>query len=440
MYINQGKMQFENDEIKELFGIKDGEKDFPIYLQNIIVDLIYKEIGLVRTNNDIFSSLSRIDKNVVLDVIQNIESMYSLIQKTDYSNKYLTYLWYYLPNNIYKVWAPLIDLATLGELKTNIKILDIGTGPGSLPIGVIELYKVLAEKFGEQKFNIEFFLVDSQKKFLEYANSILNKLKDFLPKNLNIKVYLKLCEVNSKEILVENLKFDIISMSNFINHFEHNDDFDAFEFLSKLKNNLLYDGSIIIIEPGSKEECRDMKLLRNRLVNEGVYNLFSPCLSIWEERQNINCSCFTSYSMPIKKPELISFLNEMGLNKNKYKEYVAFNYLVLRTDGLMKYSVCKNKQSYYTIKEVVEGNFEVGKRYNIKGIVKTKSFKNNSFCICDGSVTDRNFWIKIENDAVDEVKELFNRINMGELVNVKKVQFKDNNFILDKKSKLDVFF
>lgn len=183
-----------------------------------------------------------------------------------------------------------------------------------------------------------------------------------------------------------------------------------------------------------------MKNIRNRLVNEGIYNVFSPCLSIWDERSNMNCSCFTTYSMPMKKPELINYLNEMGLNKSKYRDYVAFNYLVLRIDGLFKYPVFKNKQSYYTVREVVESGFVGDKRYNIKGIVKKKSLKNNSFCICDGSIPDRDFWIRLENNVADEVKELFNRLNMGELVNLKKVQFKNNNIILDKKSKLEVFF
>ncbi|GFR36221.1 methyltransferase domain-containing protein [Thermobrachium celere] len=336
--------------------------------------------------------------------------------------------------------GPLIDLAVSSQLKTNFKILDIGTGPGSLPVGVLELYKVLAEKFSKEEFNIDIYLIDSQKKFLEYAIFILTKLKEHLPKNLNIRIYSKVCDVDSKANFINDFKFDIISMSNFINHFEHNMDFNSFEFLSKLKNNLVDDGSIIVIEPGSEDECREMKLLRNRLVNEGIYNLFSPCLSIWDERKNMNCSCFTTYSMPIKKPELIRFLHQSGLNKNKYKEYVAFNYMVLRTDGLFKYPVCKNKQSYYTIREVVEGGFDEDKRYNIKGIVKKKSYRYNSFSICDGSISDREYWIRLENNVEDEVKELFNRLNMGELVNLKKVQYKNKNFILDKKSKLEVFF
>ncbi|GFR36222.1 hypothetical protein [Thermobrachium celere] len=105
MYIFQNKMQFQYDEIRELFGIKDGEKDFPIYLQKIIVELIYRELKIKGQVDDIASSLLRINRNVVLEVIQNISEMYKNVQKTDYSNKYLTYIWYYLPNNIYKVWA-----------------------------------------------------------------------------------------------------------------------------------------------------------------------------------------------------------------------------------------------------------------------------------------------------------------------------------------------
>lgn len=441
MLLLNKKIKFENNEINSLFRGKDKEREIPLFIQNTIIDLIYNEIKTERTSKDLKKSLEQIDKNIVNNVINSIDNMYKNIEKTDYSNKHIEYIWYYLPNNIYKVWQPLIDLAVAGELKTEIDLLDIGTGPASLPIGFIEFYSKIAQYFKGVKFKLNIYMVDAQPKFLYFASCLIKNIINEVPKNLEIYFQTDCKFIGQDTNLNFGKKFDIISMSNFINHFEHQSAVSMKKFVEGLKNILNDDGSIIFIEPGSKDECKDMKELRNILVNNNIYNIFSPCVSIWEEKKLFDCICFTTYSMPIKKPELIEFLIENGLRKQK-KEHVSFNYMILRTDGIRKYKIERNKQSFSLIKDIFQMQ-DGENRVNIKGVVRKKTVKNKSFCVCDGSCIAQEIWINIENDADDAVKE-FDILNMGEKVNIKKMKVikqRDRiTLVLDKKSKLEVYF
>ncbi|MCX7904187.1 MAG: hypothetical protein N2486_06715 [Caloramator sp.] len=440
MRLLDNKIYLENDELRRIFYVKDEEKEIPYYIQDAIVDLIFKEWGLKRKYNNL-NDLELIEDEFVEKVINIIDNLYKVPSKTDYSDKHITYIWYYLPNNMYKIWQPLIDLLIAGELKNEIRLLDIGTGPATLPLGIIEFYKIIAENLKDKEFILHFDLIDSQKKFIDYANYLINKA--LLPNNLKVEVKSYVVNLKDDSIIKKDFKYDIISISNFINHFEHKKHFDAFKFLKNLGDNLNEDGSLIIIEPGSKFECISLKKIRNKLINEGVYNIFSPCVPVWEERDEINCACFSTYIMKIKKPKIIDFLISKGLRKSKKREHVSYNYIVLRRDGLIKYSIEKNKQSFYTFKEIFEKQ-EKEFRVNVKGIVKKKSKKNLSFCICDGTIPDKDYWIKIDDTASNITKEAINKLNMGEKVSIKKMKIvkQENvvNMILDLNSEIKLFF
>jgi len=440
MILLDDKIHVEKDDLRRIFYIKDEDKEVSFYIQNAIVDLIFEEGGFKRKYNDL-NDLELIEDKFIKKVINIIDNLYKVPSKTDYSDKYITYIWYYLPNNMYKVWQPLVDLLIAGELKNKIKVLDIGTGPATLPLGIIEFYKIIAENLKDKEFVICFHLIDSQKKFIDYANYLISKV--LLPKNLKVQVNSLVANVKDDSIIKKDFKYDIISMSNFINHFEHEKDFDAFKLLKNLRDNLNDDGSLIIIEPGSEFECISFKKIRNKLVNEGIYNIFSPCIPIWEDRDKINCACFSTYIMEVKKPELIQFLLSKGLKKFKNREHVAYNYTVLRKDGLYKYRIERNKQSFFTIKEIFEHQ-EKEFRANIKGIVKKKSNKNLSFCICDGTMPNKDYWIKIDESALNDTKEAIKKLNMGEKISIKKLkvikQENNVNMILDINSKLQLFY
>ena len=104
--------------------------------------------------------------------------------EVDYTGKHLSYMLYYFPVNVYKVWKPMSDLLVGNVLKRDLRILDVGTGPGSVPVGIIEFYRRLAASFPEINFSLEFTLLDRQKKFLTLAEKIIGMVHAHVPGNL----------------------------------------------------------------------------------------------------------------------------------------------------------------------------------------------------------------------------------------------------------------
>lgn len=420
MIVRKNIIVLENEELIDNFLFVDDKRQVPLYIEKLILDILLKNVfGKVLVSNDIDDYLKEVPSDYLMNVANLIDrEMYVTNQKTDYTDKYYLYLLYYLPCNIYKIWKPFMDLLLRNKMKVKLKVLDIGTGPGSVPIGIIEFFRILSHLFSEFQYSIEFQLVDSQEEFLNIATSILTEIQKDLPGNLKITFKTSKINIGTDDTIFDLGVFDIITMSNFLNSNEIGNLYDPLKFLSKIKDNLSKDGSIIIIEPGEQDSCKQLKNLRNEVINNKILNIFSPCIPLWEDKETYLCNCFTTARFTWNKPYIIKYLHEFGLRKNKYKEHVAFNYVVFRKDNRKKYKVNRNKLNYTFLRELWETDKE---RVNIRGIVRFVSLNNNkyTFSICDGTISDYNkynIWINLSNDILEKNKSLITRMNMGEKI------------------------
>lgn len=444
-------MIFSNDIIKvgdnyilDAFSFIDDKREIPEYIECSIIKSVIKDLNIeYKKAQSIEQLIDLLPKDYLSSIKNKInKEMYVSREKTDYSSRYHVYLLYYLPINIFKIWKPLMDLLTTYKLKRNITVLDIGTGPGSVAIGMIEFYKILATTYNEQEFSIKFKLIDSQDKFLDHCKSIIDDIKKMIPINLKIEVEYQPMLINNNTKFSCNEQYDIISVSNFINSYEHNREFDVNKFLIDLKVTLKKDGSLIIIEPGNKEECIRLKEIRNNLYNKKEFGVFSPCVSVWCQKQEFSCKCFTTYNLSWKKPRIICLLHDIGLNKLKYKSYVSFSYLILRKDLSRKYITEINKLDYTMLSDIV--NYE-GQRINIKGILRFKSENNLMFSLCDGTIDSSviTVCINLKDKTTERNSKIISKINMGELIAIRAARILTvaKNRVeleIDEKTKIDV--
>ncbi|MBV1820426.1 hypothetical protein L0P54_10500 [Anaerosalibacter bizertensis] len=182
-------------------------------------------------------------------------------------------------------------------------------------------------------------------------------------------------------------------MSNFLALNEEDNQQHATKIVSNFKKNLLNDGSLIIIEPGDKKNCIALKLTRNKLVNNNEFTLYSPCIGIWKEKGHYTCSCFNTTRVYWELPVIYKYLISKGSYKGK-KDYIPFNYMILRMDGLKKYETIKNSQYFTKIRDLWEN---IGKVVNVIALVRTFIIKGDKvfFSLCDGSCS-----FKDDNEAV----------------------------------------
>lgn len=135
----------------------------------------------------------------------------------NYAGKHLSYLLYYFPVNVYKVWKPMTDLLAGNVLKRNLHILDVGTGPGSVPVGIIEFYGRLAESYPGIEFSLDFALLDRQKEFLALAEKTSSMACEHVPRNLCVIVREYLHQQIATETCSRlNKDFDIFTLSNML--------------------------------------------------------------------------------------------------------------------------------------------------------------------------------------------------------------------------------
>jgi len=237
------------------------------------------------------------------------------------------YRTYFLPANSGKIHTPLRELS-LSPKKTldreKLRILDLGSGPGTSILGVMEF-------FAQEGLrpDIDFIAVDQVAENLREAEALFGACRPELYPNATLKTL----KTSVEQMHVEG-RFDLVILSNLLNELFHSDG-DRTEkrvafMKSVLGRFLAHDGSCIIIEPALRETSRGMLEVRDGLLEHG-YTVYSPCLGSDRCPVLADPRDWCHEDVPWDPPGLIKELDKLvGLRKDSFK----FSYLVLRKDGL----------------------------------------------------------------------------------------------------------
>lgn len=430
MIIENEFIKLEKDELIKYFGYLDRKYECSLEIQKIILKIILERISkqYCESDNSIENLFNLIPDEVLTEWIEKIDNLYNNdkegIKKIDYKGIENIYFFYYFPKNIYKIHRLLRDLLQNGLLKVNPNILDIGCGPGSATIGLLEFYTIIANVIKNTKFEITINLLDENEEFIKIAKLFIDKYKKTLPSNLEVRLKFMEQQTIDSKFNIEQL-YDYIIISNLLNSFEVEEKFDMCNFIDKVINSIESDGAILIIEPGDKLSCENLKIIRNNILNKyNNINLYSPCNNIWGLDFSYKCTCFSSGSFKWDKPYIIKQLNYKGLVKKS--DEISFNYCIFRKDGKLKYEMEKNSDEYTMLKDIKNND---GKTVSVKGIVRSvMSTKNYLFVsICDFSESldinkHYNISIKhIERIKYKDIYESMKVMNIGERITAKNV-------------------
>jgi len=419
----------------------------PDYLERAILRIILDKFGIETNNSDDVEELfSFIPEHYIQKFIKDINNMFQQNKKADYFNRHLSYLTFYLSANIFKIWKPLLDLQLRNLLKANIKIMDIGTGPGSVPIGIIEYYRLLAKSFPDILFSLNFTLIDAEEEFIEIAVKVINYSMEIDTPNLKINIEKTKCEIlDANSLYEETAKFDMITMSNFLNVNEGKNSQNGTKIINETKKALTDDGSLILIEPGDEISSRTLKKIRNEVVNNNILNVFSPCIGIWEEKDRYDCQCFSMVRCFWVIPKIYEFLISSGLSKGKRMD-LPFNYFVLRKDNVKKYELIKNFQNYVKLVDLKQ---YIGKDVNIKALIRTvvKKGKITKFSICDGSCgfyeDSKAIWLEVSEEQLQNYGLTIPLIS-AERITLRKIKVTGNNkgekviLVIDRDTRIEI--
>lgn len=290
------------------------------------------------------------------------------------------YTLYFLPSNLYKIHLPLKELLLHPKevlSKKRLRILDIGSGPGTAILGTLD-----------------FFSRQSKRPFLEFtaADPVAENLRDAerlfksSMEKLSVDASIRTVRADMERIgqLLEG-RYDIITLSNVLNEVARTGDERVAKRASILNilltGFLANDGSCIIIEPSLRETSREMLMVRDILLKEG-FRMYSPCIMDEPCPALLNPKDWCHEDIPWEPPAVVREIDKLaGLRKDSLK----FSYLVLRKDKLSLTDIY-GKTSFRVVSEplVSKGKIEFyicgdSKRRAVTRLNKDKTSANEAF-------------------------------------------------------------
>ena len=182
-------------------------------------------------------------------------------QETTYHGRVDYYILVYMLVNFYKVWAPLWDLLRQRYIGNSLKILELGAGPGTSMISLINFYQLLASNNPEQQFTLNYNIVEREEDFINACESLLKKFmaRSEIP-NLKINWNIVKDDIYCfTENSTDNQKYDLILESNVLNGNENLLQEKTDKLIFSLADKLDDEGSLILIEPGKNINVEELK-------------------------------------------------------------------------------------------------------------------------------------------------------------------------------------
>ena len=326
--------------------------------------------------------------------------IFSQIGETDYQNVCKEYALRYFPVNFFKIWTPLYDLLTKGQIKENCTVLELGCGPGSSTMGFIEFYRILAGDNPYISFNLNFVLVERERVFCDILKVIYQQYSYDVPNNLNINIAFRNEDVETFFAHWNKECFDYIIESNMLNPNEKVDrssfGIHCNSFIQMLKPH----SAIILIEPGKKGLSEYLYQIKSILIKNGL-SVFSPCTC-----NNEICKMFPLARVKTSGISLINDSRVVGIFNEK-KDVHYFEYVVIRNDALQKYEKPQNTIALSDLPS------QVGKTIKFEAFILNSFDKGEGFDlkICDGSRIDREIYMHIPKRIL--TAEFVNLLSIG---------------------------
>ena len=191
------------------------------------------------------------------------------------------YLLYYLPVNLVKLFPLLDELAKGGAFnlaqRQHMSVLDIGCGPGTFMLGLLEYMCRASRPDAFCLQSISLTGIDRIKDSLAAADSLIRQYCSlgFLPPGMEVKASFRQGSVISPDFLKSPELYDLIIAGNIIAELQGEALSDC---LAAITGHLAPGGALIIVDPGTRRTARRLLDVRNMLLQHTELRLYAPCL------------------------------------------------------------------------------------------------------------------------------------------------------------------
>jgi hypothetical protein len=302
----------------------------------------------------------------------------------------VSYLLYHFPVYFCQYQYLLLELLKGGLLFNKMKIIDAGSGPGTITLSTVDFFKKLQDVYSRNTIDVKLSIrVESIEKEME-----------------NIVCYKELCENylsgSSPNItIIEPVRSaiettpvppdaDLIVFSNVLAELKSRppERANVVERIASASR----DPTLIIIEPADLVNSKALRVTQQTLVRSGFY-VYSPCSFIWGKIcSGDNCWSFEEQGN-IVTPD---FMEKIADTVDPYRYMntdMKFSYVILRRNSSLKKNVSPKHNYRAKGKFMAFSNLKkhIEKHINVAASVMSGNLGNEKtfvFKICDGTVRE----------------------------------------------------
>lgn len=237
--------------------------EVPDYIQQIVESYIEKKTAKSR------------DDPVVLDRMRNAilaqKSRYWKEKRVSYRKAYqvLGYLAYHAPVYLVQFEHILWQVINQGLAKPRMRILDLGTGPGVVPLAVIDLLGRIGSG------SAEVYAVERSEEHLEAYNALVPAAAAARGNAVRVHKPIR-ADIGALEAGDLPDRIDLMVFSNVLNELRHLDIDRRADLVASLAERLAPDGTIIVVEPADLANSTAMRQTVRAIADRGL-TVYSPC-------------------------------------------------------------------------------------------------------------------------------------------------------------------
>lgn len=301
-------------------------------------------------------------------------------RKISYHTGYqvLGYLAYQLPVFFVQFQHLLLELAREGLIRPALRVFDAGTGPGVVPLAVIDFLQRVEGN------SATIFGLDASEEHCEAYRFLVPASAGRDP---HIHVEPPLCadlRTVSRDRLPGDI--DLLVFSNVLNEIREKTPRERAELLITYAGFLADQGTIAVIEPADLSNATALRQTTMAATEHGPLGVYAPCTFLWGERC-VPTSCWSFIEHPAVQPtRLMRALAEDPEPYRYLNTDIKFSYALLRKDGLTR---CRFKvRPNAPFLRMSKLPFHVDHRVNVVGAVMSGDIGDPQHLVmkfCDGT-------------------------------------------------------
>jgi ribosomal protein RSM22 (predicted rRNA methylase) len=240
---------------------------------------------------------------------------------------------YFLPVNFAKIQMLLNELPKAWADKPRLSVLDVGAGPGTASLAVRDWLSIHNPS---RTTPLHVTAIDHSGAALAELSrlwSLYGRQTDRDRLLISTEQLEQLPQIEASSAGAGQAPFDLIIVANSLNELFH-DSVDWLErragFLARLLSTLRPDGTLMILEPALRSTARALHQVRDRLLEQGLCGVFSPCLHEGPCPALVKAEDWCHEERAWEAPPWIA---ELDQELHFIKDALKFSYLLLRKDG-----------------------------------------------------------------------------------------------------------